>query len=325
MTQPPRILFAGTPDFAALQLRALLRMQAAGAVQMAAVLAQPDRRAGRGMKVRPGAVSELAREAGLRLLQPPKLHGEAVAEIADLHLDLVVVAAYGLLLPDALLQLPRCGCVNVHASLLPRHRGAAPVAHAILAGDSASGISFMLMDAGLDTGPVLRRHRLELSPDWNSGELTQALGELAAAKLPALVGDWLAGEVTPQAQDDEAATWAPRLRKADAHLNFAAQARQVQLQVRAYGPAPGAWCLLQTGQRLRVLRAQVLADAPPAAAAVAIGGLFAPASGKGRLAVRCGEGAVELLQVQPAGGRALTAAAVLNGNRPGFAPGDRLA
>ena len=296
-------------------------------MQVAAVLAQPDRRAGRGMKVRPGAVSELARGEGLRLLQPPKLHAEALAEIADLHLDLAVVAAYGLLLPEALLQLPRCGCVNVHASLLPRHRGAAPVAHAILAGDSVSGISFMLMDAGLDTGPVLRRHRLELCADWNSGELTQALGELAAAELPALIGDWLAGELTPQAQDDqdgETATWAPRLRKADAHLDFAAGARQVQLQVRAYGPAPGAWCLLRTGERLQVLRTQVLADAPPPAEA-AVGELFAPASGKGRLAVRCGQGAVELLQVQPAGGRAMTAAAALNGNRPGFAPGERLA
>ena len=231
------ILFAGTPEFALASLKA---MHAAGYAPTA-VLTQPDRPAGRGKKLTASPVKQFAEINELPVWQPATLKdADVVAKIEAAEPKLMVVAAYGLLLPKAVLDIPEAGCVNVHASLLPRWRGAAPIQQAILHGDVETGISLMQMDAGLDTGPVYAMSRTEIGAEETAGELHDRLarlgGELLVEKLPQI----LSGSIAARAQDDSGATYAGKIRKRDANINWTLSAQEIARKIRAYNPVPGA-------------------------------------------------------------------------------------
>lgn len=307
------LIFAGSPDFAAQQLRALVD----AGLRPVGVLSQPDRPAGRGQQLRPPSVAQLAAQLDIPLQQPARLDEAALRALAQWKPDLVVVAAYGLLLPQALLQMPAHGCLNVHASLLPRWRGAAPVQSAIRAGDPRTGISFMRMDRGLDTGDVLATAALDIEPDDTGGSLTERLAELGAQHLPAVVRMWCQGQLQPQPQPQEGVTHAPKLRRDDARLDWGLPAAELALAVRAFHPWPMAWCERRGHGRVRILRAEEArhpeADELPGTLA---------RDGDGAPLVRCGRGWLRLAQVQLPGGRPQSGAEALRGG--GLAAGERL-
>jgi methionyl-tRNA formyltransferase len=296
MTQP-RILFAGTPDFAVASLEALIN---SGHVPVA-VLTQPDRPAGRGRRVGQSPVKTLALEHDIGVLQPEGLRDAAVlAELGALAPDLIVVAAYGLILPQAVLDIPAAGCLNVHASLLPRWRGAAPIQAAILAGDSQTGVSLMAMTAGLDCGPVYATEAVDIGDEETAGELTERLARLGGELLAARLDDIAAGRLEPVAQDESLASYAPRISKDDARLEWALPADVLARRVRAYNPAPGAWFLLD-GERIKCARAAARTGvaAPPGTVV---------AAGADGVVVTCGEGGLALMSLQRPGRRLVTAA-----------------
>ena len=322
-----RVAFAGTPTFARTSVAALVD----GGHELVGVLTQPDRRAGRGRRLAAGPVKALALEHGLPVLQPPTLRDpEAVEALAALRPDVLVVVAYGLILPPAVLALPPLGGLNVHASLLPRWRGAAPVQRAILAGDAETGVCIMQMDAGLDTGAVLSRTRTPIGPDENASELTERLAGLGAAALgPALDGR-RDGTLAAEPQPEEGVTYADKLDKGEAPLDFSCPARALHRQVRALHGWPVAETAL-AGERLRVWRSR-LPEAGTSAAGTADPGTSdsgAPASGVAAsgvvdpgtivsadgdsVAVACGEGVLELLEVQSPGRPAMPAAGFAQG------------
>ena len=294
-----RVVFAGTPPFAAEALDAI----AAAGHDIPLVLTQPDRPAGRGLKLTPSAVASAAERRGLALLKPATLRDPlALQRLRDAAPDVMVVAAYGLLLPQAALDVPARGCVNIHASLLPRWRGAAPVQRAILAGDAATGISIMQMDAGLDTGPVLSVVETPIGSEEDAGALTARLATLGAQCVVAALADL--PRLVPRAQDDSGATYAAKISAAEAMLDWRLAAEQLARQVRAFNPVPGAFTRLR-GDVVKVWQARALegtgapgtlVDAPP-----------------GRLLVGCGAGILELLVVQRAGARRAPAADFLRG------------
>ena len=278
-------------------LQALL----AGGHTVAAVLTQPDRPAGRGRKPRPSPVKQVATEHGIPVLQPESLKSEALqAQLREFAPELMVVVAYGLLLPPAVLELPRRGCINVHASLLPRWRGAAPIQAALLAGDAQTGVCLMQLEPGLDTGPVLARATIEIGPRETAGELHDRLAGLGARLLAEHLDGILAGTVRAQAQSADGVTYAPRIKKTDARLDWARGAAELDRQVRAYFGWPVADTLFE-GQQLRVWRAEsspVTSSAPP--------GTIIDIDAAGIL-VQTGDGQLRLLEVQIAG-RARTSA-----------------
>lgn len=236
----PRVLFAGTPAFACASLQAL----ADGGFKPLAVLTQPDRPAGRGKQLTASPVKRLALEHGIDVLQPTTLRDEGLQEdLRQLLPDIIVVVAYGLILPQAVLDIPQHGCLNVHASLLPRWRGAAPIQAAIQNGDAQTGISLMSMTAGLDCGPVFATRSTDIGRAETAGELHDRLaeigGQLLVAELPAI----LSGERAPREQDEALATYAPKITPADAKLDWKLDAASLVRQVRAFNPVPGAWCL----------------------------------------------------------------------------------
>ena len=236
-----RLVFAGTPDFALASLRALVD---AGHVPVA-VVTQPDRPAGRGKKLTASPVKRYALEQGIAVQQPATLRDEqAVADLVALQPDLLVVAAYGLILPQNVLDIPTHGCVNVHASALPRWRGAAPIQAAILAGDTTTGISLMAMTAGLDCGPVFHIAEVTIGADETAGELHDRLAALGGETLVANLGRILAGELPATEQDEALATYAPKIAKDDARIDWSLPADEVARRVRAYNPFPGAFCFL---------------------------------------------------------------------------------
>jgi methionyl-tRNA formyltransferase len=257
-----RLVFAGTPDFAAVALRALI---ARGWTPVAAYT-QPDRPAGRGRRLTPSAVKQVAIEAGIPVLQPVSLRdASALAGLRALDADLMVVAAYGLLLPPAALSAARLGCINIHASILPRWRGAAPIQHAILAGDAQTGISIMRMEAGLDTGPVYRTSRITIAADETGGSLHDRLARLGADTLIETLPGIIGGRLTPQPQDDRLATYANKIRKPDARIDWGLPAERIARQVRAFDPWPVAYTAL--GDRiLRIWGAEALASQTSGAA-----------------------------------------------------------
>ena len=294
-----RVVFAGTPPFAAQALAAL----AAAGHDIPLVLTQPDRPAGRGLKLAASAVAHEAARLGLPTEKPGSLKApEPQALLRDMAPDVMVVAAYGLLLPPAVLSIPSQGCLNIHASLLPRWRGAAPVQRAILAGDATTGVCIMQMEAGLDTGPVLLRREHPIAPQVTAGELTDALAALGAAAIV----EALAGLpcLAPQPQDDSQATYAAKIQKAEARIDWSRTAREIDRQVRAFNPFPGAEGPV-LGAPLKVWRAEPVAGHGEA------GQRLAQEEG---LVVACREGALRLLEVQRAGGRRLTAADFLRGH-----------
>jgi methionyl-tRNA formyltransferase len=291
-----RIVFAGTPDFACRTLMALVE----SGVRPVAVLTQPDRPAGRGKKLHESAVKQYAQKIGIPLLQPASLRSDDVlAELRALDADLFVVAAYGLLLPQAVLDIPRIACINVHASLLPRWRGAAPIQAAILAGDRQTGISLMQMEAGLDTGPVYAMSSLDIGAAETAGELHDRLATLGGEMLSRHLGDIASGACVPTQQESAAATHAGKIQTDDARLDWTRSAEELQRKVRAYNPVPGAWTTLN-GERLKCWRAVVLEGGG------SIPGGVLEASAEG-IVIACGEASLSLAQLQRPGKSAVTA------------------
>ena len=282
-----RLAFMGTPDFAVPSLAAL---RAAGH-DVACVYSQPPRPAGRGQRPQPSPVQQAAEAAGIAVRVPVRLDDAAVAEFVALGLDAAVVAAYGLILPKAVLAAPRLGCLNVHASLLPRWRGAAPIQRAILAGDSATGITIMQMDEGLDTGAILATEAVPIGPETTAQQLHDTLAALGARLLVETLDRVAQGRVAPKPQPAADATYARKLKREEGALDWRRSAGELERAVRAFDPWPGAW--FEHGRdRVRVLAAE-LADAKPDAAPGTVI--------DDRLAVACGEGALRPLTLQRAG------------------------
>jgi methionyl-tRNA formyltransferase len=282
-----RLAFMGTPDFAVPSFEAL---RAAGH-DIAAVYSQPPRPAGRGQRPQPSPVQQAAEAAGIALRVPARLDAAAIAEFAALGLDAAVVAAYGLILPKLVLAAPRLGCVNVHASLLPRWRGAAPIQRAILAGDSETGITIMQMDEGLDTGAMLATEAVPIGSQTTAQQLHDALAALGARLLVATLEGLAQGRIAARPQPAAGATYAKKLKREEGALDWRRPARELERAVRAFDPWPGAW--FEHGRdRVRVLASE-LAAAPAGAAP---GSVL-----DDRLAIACGEGAVRPLKLQRAG------------------------
>ncbi|HET8611049.1 MAG TPA: methionyl-tRNA formyltransferase [Burkholderiales bacterium] len=297
-----RIVFAGTPEFAAIALQALAR----AGHDIALVLTQPDRPAGRGLKLHPSAVKRSAIAHGMPLLQPSTLKDEAVQRtIRDHQPDVMVVAAYGLMVPPQLLALPPRGCINIHASLLPRWRGAAPIQRAILAGDAETGISIMQMDEGLDTGPVLLREPVAIAAD----DTAQTLHDKLAALGGVCIVRALAAAPEPQPQDERLATYAAKIDKSEAQIAWDAPADVVVRKVHALNPVPGAATMLR-GVPVKLWRADALPQITGAAASTPATVIAADGDG---IVVACGVGALRIVELQRAGGRRLAAAAFLAG------------
>jgi len=248
----PRVVFMGSPAFAVPSLAGLLE----AGHEVALVLAQPDRPAGRGRQPTPPPVAAFARERGLPLFQPPSLKPpESYRRVREAAPDVIVVAAYGLILRREVLDLPRLGCLNVHASLLPRHRGAAPISAAILAGDAETGVCLMQMEVGLDTGPVLARLSTPIAPADDTPTLTDRLALLGRDVVVEALPRWAAGAIVPEPQDDSLATYAPKIQREDARLDWTHPAEQLWRQVRAYRGWPDAFTTWQ-GKQLKVLAAR---------------------------------------------------------------------
>ncbi|MCX7171185.1 MAG: methionyl-tRNA formyltransferase [Proteobacteria bacterium] len=298
-----RIIFAGTPEFAATALRALL----AAGHGVPLVLTQPDRPAGRGMQLLPGAVKQLAQQHGLTVYQPERLkdpasHEPIRAAVASHNVDLMVVAAYGLILPQAVLDLPRLGCVNIHASMLPRWRGAAPIQRAIQAGDRETGITIMRMDAGLDTGAVLLQQALPIAPDDNAATLHDKLALLGAATMVEALSRF--DQLVPMVQPNEGATYASKISKAEAPLDWRRAARELEQQVRAFNPFPGASAVIQNTS-LKIWRAAAVIGSGSPGTVLAV-------NGEG-IRVACGSGALCLTELQRPGSKRLCVDDFLHG------------
>ncbi len=292
-----KLLFAGTPDFALQSLRALCT----GGFVPAAVLTQPDRPAGRGRKVRESSVKQYAREQDIPVWQPETLRDpDIVSRITEAQPDLMIVAAYGLLLPQAVLDVPEHGCVNVHASLLPRWRGAAPVQAAILEGDEVTGVSLMRMEAGLDTGPVLASASIEIGADETAGELRDRLATLGAELLVKTIADMLLGRLEPVTQDEALATYAGKIRKENAKIDWSQTAARISRMIRAYNPDPGARFGID-GEIVKCWKAEPVQEVEGPAGMIV-------AAGKDGVIVTCGEGALRLTEVQRSGKRRITSA-----------------
>jgi methionyl-tRNA formyltransferase len=275
-----------------------------------AVLTQPDRPAGRGRALAAGPVKQLAVELGIPVLQPPSLKTvESQAQLRELAPDIMVVVAYGLLLPPAVLAIPGRGCVNVHASLLPRWRGASPIQSAILAGDEQTGVSIMQLEAGLDTGPVYKVATLTIGPDETAGELEARLAVLGADTLGPLLAALLAGQLTATAQPEAGATYARRISKADARIDWGESAPAVARRIRAWNPWPVAETTLD-GQQLRCFASEPLPPGPPDAGSVP--GQILSCDSQG-ITVQTGTGPLRLLSVQLPGRQRIAAADMARG------------
>ncbi len=293
-----RVAFLGTPDFAVASLEAL----AEAGHEIVCVYSQPPRPAGRGHRERPSPVHRFADERGWPVRTPLTLRDPDEQEaFGRLNLDVAVVVAYGLILPRAILEAPRLGCINVHASLLPRWRGAAPIQRALLAGDRETGVTIMQMDEGLDTGPTLLRRAVAIEKEDTAQTLHDRLAALGAEALVEALGALSRGALQPQPQEDSGATYAEKIRKEEGRLDWRLPARQLERQVRAFTPWPGAWFELE-GERFKVLGAEV-AEGEGAPGQVL----------DDELTIACGEGALRLTRLQRAGKAPMEAEALLRG------------
>lgn len=307
-----RLIFAGTAGFAARALRALVE----AGHEVVRVLTRPDKPAGRGLNPKPSAVKTLALEHRLSIAQPSSLKPpEVVDQIAAAKVDAIVVAAYGLIVPAQVLALPRLGCINIHASLLPRWRGAAPIQRAIMAGDRETGISIMQMDPGLDTGPVFVQERVSIQPDDTAGTLHDRLAELGAALIIRVLAELDRGAITARPQPLEGVTYAEKVGKSEAAIDWRADAVEIARLIRALNPEPVAYGILR-GERLKVWRAALLDHVEGAPGEIVEA---APAG----VHVACGRGGLRLEELQRPGGRPLSAEAFQRGFT--FRVGERLA
>lgn len=314
MTDAPalRLVFAGTPAFARVHLEALLSQQSHHVV---AVYSQPDRPAGRGRKLIASPVKQLALDHGVPVFQPDSLRDPlAQAELAALQPDLMIVVAYGLILPQAVLDIPSLGCVNVHASLLPRWRGAAPIQRAIEAGDTETGIAIMQMDAGLDTGPVLIERRLVIAGHETGGSLHDRLAELGPSALVEALDLLARRQAQPLPQPTTGASYAAKISKAETRIDWAQPAAAIARKIRAFTPTPAAWSALEN-ERVKLFDAVAIeAGGEPATI------LAARPEG---LDIACGSGAVRVPRLQLEGGRILAMAEILKARSAQFSPGRR--
>lgn len=288
-----RVIFMGTPGFSVPALEAV-----AARHDVVCVYTQPPRAAGRGQKPRPSPVQAAAEAMGLPVRTPARLKApEDQADFAALGADVAVVVAYGLILPQPVLDAPRLGCLNIHASILPRWRGAAPIHRAVMAGDAETGVAIMQMEAGLDTGPVLAEARTPIGPEDTTGDLHDRLADMGAAMI-AEVLDHLPLDAVPQ--PDDGVTYAAKIEKAEARIDWTRPAAEVDRLIRGLSPFPGAWCEV-AGERVKLLRARV------------VPGEGDPGAVLGPLVVACGAGAVEVLELQRQGKRPLPTAEALRG------------
>jgi len=302
----PRLVFIGSPDFSVPVLNALVR-----GYRLIGVVTQPDRPAGRGRELSTPPVKRAAQALGLPLIQPEKIRiPEAMTDLRAWAPDLIVVAAFGQILRAELLALPRYGCLNVHASLLPRWRGAAPVQAAVLAGDTQTGISIMKMDAGVDTGPLLSQRSLPIAAEDTAGTLLEKLAQLGADLLLETLPDYLSGSILPQPQPAEGITYAPMVKKEDGRLDFTRPSVELARRVRAFQPWPGTWMPWRDSV-LKILRVSTgAAQAPPGARTVY----------RGLPAVGTADGLLIFEEVQPAGRKAMQGKAFLAGVRDWATP-----
>ncbi len=305
-----KIVFMGSPEFALPSLRALV-----GAYDVAGVITQPDRASGRGREVKMPPVKTLALELGIPIMQPEKLRApEAMEHLKAWSPDLIVVAAFGQILKQDVLDLPRYGCLNVHASLLPRWRGAAPINAAILHGDEETGVTIMQMDSGLDTGAMLAKRSIRLMPDGTAGSVTDALSHLGADLLIETLPRWFAGEIQPEPQNDSLSTYAPMMKKEDGRLDFTRDVNELERQVRALNPWPGAFMEID-GAMLKIHRAHV----SPLPQGEGLGVRAASAGQRlvvaNQPAVGARGGVLILDEVQPAGKKSMSGKSFLAGAR----------
>jgi methionyl-tRNA formyltransferase len=294
-----KLIFAGTPEFAAQALSAIV----AAGHEVALVLTQPDRPAGRGMSLQPSAVKKVALEHGIEVFQPLTLKdAEAQAKVAAVGAEVMVVAAYGLILPQAVLDLPRFGCINIHASLLPRWRGAAPIQRALLAGDAETGVCIMQMEAGLDTGPVLLRGAFPIESTDTTATLHDRLAEIGAGLCVEAL-DRLPLPAT--AQPAEGITYAHKIEKAEAQIDWTKSAAELDRHIRAFNPFPGAQALF-SGQTVKLWQARPVAGSGPQGSVLAVD--------KQTVVIACGEGALAVSELQKAGGKRLPVQQFLAGH-----------
>ena len=303
-----RIIFMGTADLACASLRALCREKSLSVI---AVVSQPDKPKGRDLKLQPTPVKALALAQGLPVLQPARARDETfIEELRRLQPDLIVVTAYGQILPQSILDLPRFGCVNVHTSLLPKYRGAAPIQWAILNGDEETGVTIMKMDAGLDTGPMLAQAATSIAPEDNAQTLHDRLAELGADLLVKTIPDYVSSKISPRPQPAEGASYARKINKGDGEMDWTQPARVVWNRVRGLTPWPGAFTHLSVEGQPRLLKiwsAEVEAQLSGQPGTV----LRADKAG---LVVACGQQALRILQLQREGGRRMSAAEFLAGH-----------
>lgn len=298
-----RIVFMGTPEFAVPSLRAL----AGSGEEVIAVVAQPDRPQGRGLKLSPPPTKVFAEERGIPVLQPPGIRTEAfLKELTELNPDVIVVAAYGKILPKPVLELPPFGCINVHASILPKYRGAAPVNWAIARGEKITGVTIMRMDEGMDTGDILLTHEVQIEDDDTGETLARKLSHAGAELLLTALGNLKRGESQPRRQDDSLATYAPMLKKEDGRIDWNKPAREIRDLVRGMLPWPGAFTLLD-GKLLKIYKAAVSEGKGKEGEVTS-----AP---QGVLRVNTGEGALDILELQVEGGRRLPSREFLSGRK----------
>lgn len=297
-----KVVFAGTPEFALPTLDAL----AASAHEMVGVLTQPDRPAGRGRKLHASPVKQRAAELGLRIQQPPSLKDDAAFEaLAALQPDVIVVVAYGLLLPQRVLGLPHYGCTNLHPSLLPRWRGAAPIARAVLAGDEQTGVSIMQVDSGLDSGPVYARRALDMPSDATTEQMHDRLAELGAMTMLDVLQK-LPDGLTATQQDDDGMTYAERLTKQEARIDWTMDAGTIERNVRGYVPWPVAHARLGD-QPVRIWQARAVAETAPAAPGTLV------AAARDGIDIATGQGLLRVLELQLPGKKRIDAASAVNG------------
>ena len=302
-----RILFMGTPEFAVASLESLVRSQD----QVVAVYTQPDKPAGRGRSLTPSAVKEAALTRKLPVVQPTSLkEAEVVRQLAGFQPDVIVVAAYGQILPQPVLDIPEYGCINIHPSLLPECRGASPVAAAILAGDEFTGVSIMLMDSGLDTGPVLAQETVSISPEDTTGSLTAKLSQTAARLLPEVLARWTRGEIKPKPQNEAEATYSTPITKEEGEIDWRLPAVDIERRVRAFQPWPGCYTG-RRGKRLEIIVAVPLVGGGPAG----VGRVIALNREGAAFGVNTGNGILGVSKVHLEGKRVMSAAEFARGQR----------